>query len=454
MTANRRVCVIGAGPCGMSFLYHNNQLKVAGKECADVVCYEKQSNWGGLWNYTWRTGTDEQGNVCHGSMYRDLWSNGPKECLELHDYTFDDHFGKAIPSFPPRAVLFDYLQGRWNKSNLRNYITFNTNVQRVTYNKETDDFTVMTKDLSNDKDLPPERFSHVIVATGHFSVPKVPSFEGIDKFPGRILHSHDFRRANEFKGQRILIVGSSYSAEDIAMQCRKMGSDNVIISYRRKPTNYHWHNGIEERPPLTRVDGSTIHFNDGTTADVDAIILCTGYLYNFPYLPDSLRLKTALELYPAGLYKGTVWMGDGNNKLLYLGMYGQYYSYTMFNIQAEWASAVVSGHKQLPTREDMESDIRIWRRKQEQLDGRFDEIAFQSDFGCDLAKEVGCTYDIDVRTLFNKWENDKRKNIWTYRDHAYTSVHTGKSGIKHHTPWSRAYDDSVDTFVNQTPNKY
>jgi trimethylamine monooxygenase len=40
-----------------------------------------------------------------------LWSNGPKECLEYPDYTFDDHYGKVIPSFPPRLVLRDYMEG-------------------------------------------------------------------------------------------------------------------------------------------------------------------------------------------------------------------------------------------------------------------------------------------------------------------------------------------------------
>ena len=58
------------------------------------------------------SGLDEYGESVHGSMYRHLWSNGPKEALEFPDYTFEDHFGKAIPSFPPREVLFDYLQGK------------------------------------------------------------------------------------------------------------------------------------------------------------------------------------------------------------------------------------------------------------------------------------------------------------------------------------------------------
>ena len=113
MSPTKRVCLIGAGPSGMSVLYQIDQLKKQGQaQDLEVVCYEKQSNWGGLWNYSWRTGSDENGEPVHGSMYRYLWSNGPKEALEFPDYTFEEHFGKAIPSFPPREVLFDYLQGK------------------------------------------------------------------------------------------------------------------------------------------------------------------------------------------------------------------------------------------------------------------------------------------------------------------------------------------------------
>ena len=49
----------------------------------------------------------------HGSMYQGLWTNAPKECLEFADYTFDEHFGKPIPSYPPREVLYDYLKGQY-----------------------------------------------------------------------------------------------------------------------------------------------------------------------------------------------------------------------------------------------------------------------------------------------------------------------------------------------------
>ena len=100
----RRVAVIGAGPSGMAALRAFESAARKGAEVPEVVCFEKQGDWGGLWNYTWRTGLDEFGEPVHGSMYRFLWSNGPKECLEFADYGFEEHFGRPIPSYPPRAV--------------------------------------------------------------------------------------------------------------------------------------------------------------------------------------------------------------------------------------------------------------------------------------------------------------------------------------------------------------
>ena len=53
-------------------------------------------------------------------------------------------------------------------------------------------------------------------------------------FPGRVLHAHDFRDAREFAGKKILIVGARKSAEDIAMQCVKFGSGEVVCTYRHR----------------------------------------------------------------------------------------------------------------------------------------------------------------------------------------------------------------------------
>ena len=103
-----KIAVIGAGPSGLAALRAFQSAKMKGAEIPEIVCFEKQSDWGGLWNYTWRTGVDENGEPVHCSMYRYLWTNGPKEGLEFADYSFEEHFGTQIASYPPRAVLQDW----------------------------------------------------------------------------------------------------------------------------------------------------------------------------------------------------------------------------------------------------------------------------------------------------------------------------------------------------------
>ncbi len=441
-----RVAIIGAGPCGLAQLHAFEQARLQGAEIPELVCFEKQSGWGGLWNYTWRTGLDEHGEPVHGSMYRYLWSNGPKECLEFADYTFDEHFGKPIPSFPPREVLYDYIVGRAKKANLERYIQFNTPVHYIDYVNETGLFRVRVKDIHADQERT-EEFDAVIVCTGHFSVPNVPYFEGIERFPGRVLHSHDFREAREFAGQDLLVVGSSYSAEDIALQCYKYGANSVTVSYRTAPMGFHWPDGIEEVPLLITLDGKTAHFKDGSSKEVDAIILCAGYQHYFPFLEDSLRLKTKNRLYPGSLYKGIFW--QANPKLMYLGMQDQFYTFSMFDVQAWYARDVVLGRIELPSEEAIATDIAAWHQREETLADAFEQIDFQTDYIKDLVEHVDyapCDWDM-VADLFKAWEHDKEHSILGYRDKAFPSPCTGTKGTIHHTPWIEAMDDSMACFL-------
>ena len=76
--AKKRVAIIGAGPAGISQMHAFRSAASKGAAIPEVVCFEKQSDWGGQWNYTWRTGLDEHGEPVHSSMYRYLWSNAPK----------------------------------------------------------------------------------------------------------------------------------------------------------------------------------------------------------------------------------------------------------------------------------------------------------------------------------------------------------------------------------------
>ncbi len=442
----KRVAIIGAGPSGLAQLRAFQSAAANGEDIPEIVCFEKQGNWGGLWNYTWRTGLDEFGEPVHGSMYRYLWSNGPKEGLEFADYTFDEHFGKPIASYPPRAVLFDYIEGRVKKADVRKWIKFRTSVRWVDYNEDSGKFRVVAHDLVNDKEIV-EDFDNVIVASGHFSTPNVPEFEGFENFGGRVLHAHDFRDALEFKDKDILIVGTSYSAEDIGSQCWKYGCKSVTVSHRTAPMGYDWPENWQEVPLLQKVDKNTAYFKDGTSKEIDAIILCTGYLHHFPFMADNLRLRTANRLASADLYKGVAWAH--NPKLFYLGMQDQWYTFNMFDAQAWYVRDMISGKIPTQSKIDMTTDVENRIAAEDALEDDYACIRYQGDYVRELIAETDYpSFDVDTANeAFFQWKKHKKQNIMTFRDNGYVSPMTGDKAPTHHTKWSEALDDSLESYL-------
>ena len=439
-----KVAIIGSGPCGLSILRAFQQAEEKGNEIPEIVCFEKQDDWGGLWNYSWRTGSDEFGDTVPNSMYRYLWSNGPKECLEFADYSFDEHFKQPIPSFPPREVLYDYILGRAKKANIKKYIKFNTVVSNAVFKGNKFEITSVNKKENN---TTKEDFDYLVVAAGHFSVPYIPYYEGMNSFPGRILHGHDFRDAEEFRNKDVVVLGSSYSAEDIALQCYKYGARSVTIGYRNNPMGFKWPDGMKEVHYLDRLEGNTAIFKDGHEQNADAIILCSGYLHHFPYLDDTLKLKTGNRLYPPKLYKGVVW--QDNHRMMYLGMQDQFHTFNMFDCQAWFARDVIMSKIKMPSDEDIENDINKWVSEEEALEDPIQMIDFQTEYTKDL-HSVSDYPEIDfelIRKHFKDWEHHKEEDIMTYRNNSFSSAVTGTVAPIHHTIWAEAMDDSMKTFM-------
>ena len=379
------------------------------------------------------------------SMYRYLWSNGPKECLEFADYSFDEHFGKPIPSFPPREVLRDYILGRVEKSDVKKYVKFNTTVEYV--ETSGDGFNLMARNKKNNT-YENNYFDKVIVANGHFSVPFVPEYDGMDSFPGRIMHSHDFRDAEEFREKNVVILGSSYSAEDVSLQCYKYGAKTVTIGYRNNPMGFNWPEGMKEVHYLDKIDGNKAVFKDGTVQEMDVLILCSGYLHHFPFLEEDLKLKTHNRLYPPSLYKGVVW--ENNNNLFYLGMQDQFHTFNMFDAQAWFVRDVILNKINLPSSEKISQDIDKWVKREESLEDPYQMIDFQTDYCVDLVKDTDYPkIDFElIKKHFYDWEHDKEDNILTYRDKSFSSPVTGSVGPSHHTTWLEAMDDSMKTYLS------
>jgi trimethylamine monooxygenase len=266
-------------------------------------------------------------------------------------------------------------------------------------------------------------------------------------FNGRVMHSHDFRDALEFKGKDVLIVGRSYSAEDVGSQCWKYGAKSVTASYRSKPMGFNWPANFKEHPLLQRLENKTAYFKDGSSKEVDAIILCTGYLHHFPFLTDDLRLKTTNRLWPLGLYKGVVW--EDNPKLFYIGMQDQFYTFNMFDAQAWYARDVIMGRIKLPSKDKMTKHSKKWRKREEKLENAEQMIWYQGDYVKELLAEIDYpNFDIEATNkTFMEWEHHKAENIMGFRDNAYRSLMTGTMSPVHHTSWVDALDDSLEAYL-------
>jgi trimethylamine monooxygenase len=195
------------------------------------------------------------------------------------------------------------------------------------------------------------------------------------------------------------------------------------------------------------VQGRTAFFKDGSSRDVDAIVLCTGYLHHFPFLDEDLRLKTSNRLYPLGLYKGVFW--QANPKLIYLGMQDQFFTFNMFDAQAWYARDVILGAITLPDAGEIAKDIGSWRTREEAIQNAFEGIDFQADYMLDLlaATDYPTMNVRQMAELFKQWEQHKIEGIVTYRDRSYASTLTGTMAPPHHTRWMQALDDSLEAFL-------
>jgi len=323
----------------------------------------------------------------------------------------------------------------------------------------TKQFHVTIQDLSTDKSMEHLVFDHVIVASGHYTIPNMPDLEGISKFPGRVLHSHDFRGADEFVGKNLLILGGSYSAEDIALQCYKFGARSITISYRSCPMGFKWPDNIKEVPLLERIEGHTAFFKDGTSVDkIDCIIICTGYRHNHSYMAEHLRLHCSGNPYiPSDLYKGIFWLPEP--RLAYLGMQNQLYTLNMFDIQAALVRDVYLGYVKLPddnNEEKRREDISKWQAREQTLS--IDDHEGFSDLQTDYIHDIVQCCDQNTVPKFDleqsnagmyKFFRDKRENILTYRDQSFPSIFPPyHQAPLCQTPWIDNIDDSIDGYLS------
>lgn len=73
--------------------------------------------------------------------------------------------------------------------------------------------------------------SHVVIASGFNAEPVMPVVPGMETFKGRLLHSADYRNAQPFAGQSVLVVGMGNTGAEIALDLCENGA-RAMVSLR------------------------------------------------------------------------------------------------------------------------------------------------------------------------------------------------------------------------------
>jgi cation diffusion facilitator CzcD-associated flavoprotein CzcO len=70
---------------------------------------------------------------------------------------------------------------------------------------------------------------NLVLCTGYNCDPLVPSWPGMDSFPGPILHSSEYRNGKPFWAKRVLVVGFGNSGGEIAIDLSEHGALPTVV---------------------------------------------------------------------------------------------------------------------------------------------------------------------------------------------------------------------------------
>ncbi|XP_010522967.1 PREDICTED: flavin-containing monooxygenase FMO GS-OX-like 9 [Tarenaya hassleriana] len=373
---SRTVCVIGAGPSG---LVSARELR---KEGHKVVVMEQSHDVGGQWLYN--PSVEEEDPLgrsidendpflkVHSSVYSSLRLTSPREIMGYSDFPFLVKKGRDMRRFPGHKELWRYLRDFCEFFGLRDLIRFNVRVDYVgiandglVLGDEDRRWVVRCRDKFSGK-VSEEVFDAVVVATGHYSYPRLPSIKGMDSWKRKQLHSHVYRKPEPFRNEVVVVVGSSLSGQDISMElvgvakevhlsAKSLDITQGLSKVISKHHNLHLHPQIES----LEGDGRVV-FVDGSWTVADTILYCTGYSYKFPFLDtkgrvgvDDDRVGPLFEhTFPPSLAPS----------LSFVGIPRKLIGFPFFEAQAKWVAQVLSGKRSLPSRAQMmESIVEFYR---------------------------------------------------------------------------------------------
>ncbi len=291
------IVVIGAGQAGLSTAYHLKRDGLTGGR--GFVVLDANAEPGGAWQHRWPSLTLSTVNRIHdlpGQKFMETVPDpGDAVAAAVAVPRYFAAYEKAFELPVHRPVTVSVVCPRGARLRV-----------------ETDRETFSARGIVN--------------ATGTWQSPYIPDYPGRARFRGRQLHTQDYRRAEDFAGQHVLIVGGGISAlqllNEISLVTRTTWVTRRPPQFRDGPFDAEAGRAavaqVEARvreglPPasvvsvtglpvtpaveamrargvlareemFSAITPTGVRWADGRTLDVDVILWCTGFRSSLDHL--------------------------------------------------------------------------------------------------------------------------------------------------------------------------
>ena len=413
------VCIIGGGSSGIV------AAKILHERGVPFDCFEKGSGIGGLWRYN----NDSESS----SAYRSLHINTSRDTMAYSDFPMP----REYPPFPHHSLILKYFESYVDHFGIRDKITFQTAVEHVRP-LEQGGYEVTVRD--HEGHATTRTYSAVMVANGHHTEPRWPTFPG--EFTGEVMHAHYYRTPEKLAGKRVLVVGLGNTSCDIVCESARTAA-RTFLSTRRgahiipkymfgramdrilppwcwrylpfkvlqflfatglyisrgrvidyglpKPThrvlqehptisadllNILGHGDASVKPTIKELRGSKVLFTDDSEEEIDLIIYATGYNMSFPFLDKEVLNPVDNQV---ALYRNVI--HPQYPGLYFIGLVQPWGAIMpLAEAQSEWAADLIQHKCGLPSPGDMQQET---QREHDKLARRYTQSSrhtIQVDF--------------------------------------------------------------------------